>query len=464
MNKIIYLIIPIVCFSKNLHLENRYNPPARELMDVEIINDLMIIPGNLDGYDFYDISNPLNPTLITNFEVPMGNRSLPGIWITARDTVAFFTCRTKQEGSAIVNFSDPYNPEHIGSLSIDDADIQNPSFEGSDIYGNYFAVAAHEDGILLYDISDPLNPNFLMKSVCENAWTVAFIDSNSFAIGNGEYGMILEEFNCSSDSCDQSSFTTGGAIKDIIVKDSLLFIAEGSYGVSVYNISNINQPLYLDHFDTPGLANKISLFDSNKIAVSDWLDVKILEWNGSNLELVGYKSTGKRTMSIGVKDSVIYSAEWQHLQVFSFGEIEDADLDISSWDIVFPALEVGESDTFELLIENNGQFALGFSTPYINNNDFLILNFPEYIEPGDTSIGEIVYTKSNENASGVLQITSNDPDESEIEIPVIGNYEGGIVGVEAPDFTLPIVANGSGDFTLSDYLGKIVVIAFFAPG
>jgi len=63
-----------------------------------------------------------------------------------------------------------------------------------------------------------------------------------------------------------------------------------------------------------------------------------------------------------------------------------------------------------------------------------------------------------------MQITSNDPDEPEIEIQLIGNYEGGIVGIEAPDFTLPIVANGTGDFTLSDHLGKIVVIAFFAPG
>ena len=63
-----------------------------------------------------------------------------------------------------------------------------------------------------------------------------------------------------------------------------------------------------------------------------------------------------------------------------------------------------------------------------------------------------------------MRITSNDPDESEIEVLVVGNYEGGIVGLDGPDFTLPIVANGSGDFTLSDHLGQIVVIAFFAPG
>ena len=113
--------------------------------------------------------------------------------------------------------------------------------------------------------------------------------------------------------------------------------------------NNINHPIFLDAYNTPGLANKIALFDSNKIAVSDWLDVKILEWTGETLELVGYKNTGKRTMAIGTRDSVIFSAEWQHLQTFSFGEISDTDMDISSWDISFPELGIGESDTFDLV-------------------------------------------------------------------------------------------------------------------
>ena len=169
-------------------------------------------------------------------------------------------------------------------------------------------------------------------------------------------------------------------------------------------------------------------------------------------------------MAIGTRDSVIFSAEWQHLQTFSFGEISDTDMDISSWDISFPELEIGESDTFDLLVENNGQFPLGIPQPDINHSDFRAVNFPDYLDPGDSTIAQVIYTRSDQNASGVMQILSNDPDESEITVQLTGNYEGGIVGIEAPDFTLPIVANGSGDFTLSDHEGKIVVMAFFAPG
>ena len=464
MNRICILLLPVLCFSKNLSLENRFNPPARELLYVEIIGDIMIIPGNLDGYDFYDISDPTYPVHLSNIEVPMGNRAQPGQWVSATDSVAYFSSRTRGGGSAIVDFSDPSNPIHVGSLSFTGSGVNNPSLEGSDIFGDRLAVACHEDGVILFDIEDPLNPELIYIRTCENAWTVAFIDSNNIAIGNSEFGVILTEINCLLDSCDGTSFMTMGAVKDIAIQDSLLFIAEGSSGVSVYNISDMNNPIILDSYDTPGLANKIALFDNNKVAVADWLDVNILEWTGEEFQLVGYKSTGKRTMAIGARDNVIFSAEWQHLQTFSYGEIQDADLDISSWDISFPALEIGESDTFNLLVENNGQFPLGLTYPTFTHPDFQVYNFPEYLDVDDSTISQIVYTRSNQNASGVMQITSNDPDEPSIQVQLIGNYDGGIVGIEAPDFTLPIVANGSGNFTLSDHLGKIVVLAFFAPG
>ena len=40
---------------------------------------------------------------------------------------------------------------------------------------------------------------------------------------------------------------------------------------------------------------------------------------------------------------------------------------------------------------------------------------------------------------------------------------GANIGDVAPDFSLPIIANGVGIFNLSDYLGEVVILAFFAP-
>ena len=125
---------------------------------------------------------------------------------------------------------------------------------------------------------------------------------------------------------------------------------------------------------------------------------------------------------------------------------------------------MGTSDTFELLIENNGQHPLGLIAPSLTHNDFYVVDFPEYMEPAESTAAKVIYTKSNQNASGVMHISTNDPDEPDILVQLVGNYEGGIIGIDAPEFSLPIVANGTGTFTLSDHMGQIVVIAFFAPG
>tara|TARA_Y100000034_G_C6908631_1_gene422494 strand:- start:4475 stop:5860 length:1386 start_codon:yes stop_codon:yes gene_type:complete len=461
MQKYLFLFIPVFCMAKNLTLESRINPPARELMDVEIVGNILIIPGNLDGYDFYDISAPDSPQHISNFEVPMNNRALPGFWVCAMDSFVYFTSRSKGPGSAILDISDPSNPVYLGALLWEgNAD---PSFEGLDARDSVLAIAAHDDGVGLFHLNDPANPDFAIQIPTMNAWDIV-IDSTTLIVGDGEYGIKFYDISNLTDPVLISEYLTVGAVKDLELNGSLLYIAEGSAGVELVDISDRENPILLDRFDTSGLANKIARMNDSYLAVSDWEDIKILEWNETELELVGYKMTGKRTMAIAAKDSVIYSAEWQHLQTFTFGEIENADIDISSWDVAFPVLEVGGSDTFELLIENNGQFPLGISAPYLNHNDFQALNFPDYIDAGGSAITQIIYTRSNQNASGVIQISSNDPDEGEIELQLVGNYEGGIVGVEAPDFTLPVVANGSGSFTLSDYAGKIVVIAFFAPG
>ena len=76
---------------------------------------------------------------------------------------------------------------------------------------------------------------------------------------------------------------------------------------------------------------------------------------------------------------------------------------------------------------------------------------------------EIVYNASNANASGSYRIYSNDPDEPEIICETNGNIDGANIGEPAPDFNLSYVANGNGNFQLSDYFGEVVVLAFFAP-
>ena len=201
----------------------------------------------------------------------------------------------------------------------------------------------------------------------------------------------------------------------------------------------------------------------NKIAVSDWDDVEILDWDGTNLNIVGYKNTTRRTMAIAMKNNFVYSAEWKSLQVFEYGIINGPDIDLSNYEINYPYVEDGESHIMSVDVINNGNQTL-IPSDYMTHPDFTILNTIQNIEPGHYQTINIEYTANSNNASGSYGLLSNDTDEFEVKCQTNGNVNGANVGEQAPDFELDIIANGTGTFKLSDYEDYIIVMAFFAPG
>ena len=113
-------------------------------------------------------------------------------------------------------------------------------------------------------------------------------------------------------------------------------------------------------------------------------------------------------------------------------------------------------------VENNGNSALNIVDAYTTNNEFSYSELNN-LNPGETQTIDIIYTANSNNSSGSYRIFSNDEDESEIICETNGNINGANIGDIAPDFELNIIANGSGSFELSEYIGKVVVLAFFAP-
>jgi hypothetical protein len=187
-------------------------------------------------------------------------------------------------------------------------------------------------------------------------------------------------------------------------------------------------------------------------------------FDGTSLNQVGYKNTGNRSMAIAAKDGgYIYSAEWASVQAFEFGEIAAADIDLNTWELNYPYVENGNTSSLFVEVTNNGNATLTISDNYTTNSHFTIVNPLTTLEPGQSQSVEIIYNATGANSSGSYRIYSNDPDESELICETNGNIDGANIGEPAPDFNLSYVANGSGSFQLSDHLGEIVVLAFFAP-
>ena len=467
-----------IVFMKNLTLHDYDNPSATHILDVEIINDLLIVSGMIGGIEFYDISNReiLNhlSTLHISGGGGGGGGSKPNC-IIAKNNHAYVTTN---QGLGIINISNPNNPQYLGLVSGTSGYI----LENLDIYGNFLAIAAHEDGVLFYDISNPTNPNYITALDTENAWMVQLEGIEhpvyEFVIytGNSGYVDVSAAFTSSNGSFlidGIDDLQVGSAVKDIAYNNNLLYFALGTDGVNVYQTSgNVTTngytfdcsmlvPCYLDNYNTSVLANRISIFD-DKLAVSDWDDIEILEWDGQELILAGFKNTTRRTMAIGTKDNYIYSGEWASVQVFEYGEVNGADIDLSTYELNYPYVNNGDSYLMSLEVINNGNQQLNVIDAYTTNSEFSYSELNDLL-PGESQIIDIIYTANSINASGSYRIFSNDLDESEIICETNGNINGANIGDIAPDFELDIIANGSGSFRLFENLDKVIVLAFFAP-
>ena len=336
----------------------------------------------------------------------------------------------------------------------------NLNLENLDLQGNCLAVCAHEDGVWLIDIANPANPVISSIIVTENAWAVAL--ENDYAYIADDDNILIYNVTNLSYPIYLSEISSTNAVKDLIVSANYLYSSLGSDGVAIYDLSNPADPQLLDSFNTNTMANRIAAFDG-KVAVADWDDVDVLEWNGTSLGHVGYKNTGNRTMAIATTGNYIYSAEWKSVHVFKYGNIEGADVDLNTWELNYPYVNPGESYSMTVEVRNNGNDILFVSDNYTTNSDFIISNPLSTINPGASKLVEIIYHASNANAAGVFRIYSNDEDEPLIMCETNGNINGANIGEPAPDFNLDIVANGSGNFQLAEQLGSVVVIAFFSP-
>ena len=457
-------------FALNLSILDYDNPSATHILDAEVINDLLIVVGMIGGIEFYDISNPESLNHLTSFNLSSGGGGGGGgakpNCISVIDDYAYITTKN---GVAIIDISNPSNPQSLGYIS----GTSNLILEDLDIHEDLLAVAAHEDGVLLYDISNPSSPSYVSTIETENAWTVD-LDDYYMYIADQSTLLFYYNFEDSYEYSLMAGLELSNAIKDIAVDSNseYLYVALGSDGVVAIDLMFNATPQILDIYNTSAMANRLEVFDDNKIAVSDWDDVEVLELNIDDsdpsdwivsLDLVGYKNTTRRTMAIATKENYIYSAEWASVQVFEFGEINGPDIDLSTYELNYPYVENGSSHSLFVDVINNGNQILDISNNYTTNSEFNIINPLSSLAPGESQTVEVVYSANSNNSSGSYRIFSNDIDESEIICETNGNINGANIGQEAPDFNLQIVANGNGNFQLSDHLGAVVVIAFFAP-
>jgi hypothetical protein len=469
MHKLLLMLIIVSTAAslsaKNLRFLQTVQPYNYELLDVEIDGDLMIVPAGLGGAEIYDISDPRNPE-------PRGNMALRGCnWDRSYnwDIGDGFAIGTARDcGFGVFDITDPELPR-LFALHHPDADfIADPissrkaSMEDVEIVGDVAIFAAHFSGLVFYDMSNRSNPKYMTHVRIDNAWSLTVNDGIAY-VANGESGISIVSFRNVNTPHVLSEAQTSGAARDIQYKDGLVFVAVGTAGVDVFDVSNSSNPVLLDNYKTTGFNSRVAVH-LPYISASSWDQVHVLKWDGARLKLHGYKDTGGRVMAVGSPGgAIVYSAEWEVMRVFEVDEIVEPDIDVSTRRLDYGEVDIGDTKVLTIEIENSGGAALEIVDIAFTYDDFSVAEPAFTILANTKKKINVTYTAQNSTVGGSMILFTNDPDEAQVFVRMLGNNAAEVQeGDVARIFELPVIANGSGTISLEDLRGRVVVLAMFA--
>ena len=433
----------------NMRLLGRNDDEFAHMMDFLVRGDYAYASVGLgQGLQTYDISDPANVTRLDRQGFP-GWRA----YVTGDTLFNFLHVR----GVAMYDISSGI-PQPMGSS--DPGGII--SYEGGVRVGDVLYVAAHQEGIHLIDVAPPFAlDQFGQFSLADNAcWDVVDRDGPLF-IANGRPGLSVAEL---SGLQELAPVPLDGLANDIILSEDeqTAFLTLAADGVAAVDISDPANPMLLSTAETLGNAFSMGRVGdilvvgsypyAERFDVSDPANIVPAGWDATKVYAMG-ADAGVNSQG----DTLLVVADWRGMAVYAPSEDLAGDIEVYPLRLDFGVTEASIDTT--VLVRNNGAGSLTVSS--INYPAGLAVTPTSFtLGPGETQ-PVTVTAPATQQVWGQIAYTSDDPDEpTGTQLVYANNTSFPQIGSMAHDFTLLSI---EGEWhTLSDYRGKVVFLEFGA--
>ena len=421
---------------------NQVNPA--HLMDVEVsVPYAFGSVGFTQGLETYDISNPYNPSRLSYG----GNSN----WRSrAYGDTLFVFCRS--EGLDIYGIRN--GAIFVGNCP---AGASDRLFEGGALHENKMYVAAHQEGIIIVDISN-LNSPFITGefALYDNAcWNIEASGDYLF-VANGRFGLSVVQVE--DELAEIAVLDLPGLANDIVINDNTAFLTLGAGGVAAVDISQPENPQIMDIHSSMGCAWGMGNLGTLAV-VGSWRYMELFDFSQpDSIFLAGWENTDTWAMGadMGIlqNDTIITVADWRGIATYSIGSGNSPDIEVYPMRVDFGAITQPADSS--VVIRNTGGGLLSISN----------INTPNGITADITSIdlsaGDSVEVNLHAEVMtvfGSVHYISNDPDEPDfIQRVYVNNTSFPQVGSESPDFTL--TGTDGNTYTLSELRGNVVFLEF----
>jgi len=225
-------------------------------------NDYAYVVDFTSGFLIFNIMNPENPELTGSLELSGETHDL-----VISGNYAFLA--SGLGGLRILDISDLENPELIGNITF------QGYATGVHVTDDYAYVTSDAFGLRIINISDPENPE-LISTVNTPSKASQVCTSGDYAYVADGYNGDLQIINVSNPEAPEitSSFNMqGNNVYDVFILGEYIFVAADN--LWAIDISDPENPVYVDHYITPANAKNTFVVD-NYIYVADQSSLIIL--------------------------------------------------------------------------------------------------------------------------------------------------------------------------------------------
>lgn len=366
-----------------------------------------------------------------------------GIHVDAHSGVAVMSSRTQQ--ILIYDISDPTNI--INARSIENEDIAH---EDVAIENGRILVAWHSLGLRIYNT----DAQMISSIELDNATTVDIKDNRAVVADNKKI-LLLDVSDMTAPTILAEASLLGEAF-DIAISDGHIAVAMGGKGVQIFRIDETVLE-DLGQWIFPGSVQSVSL-DGDHLWLSTWKVTAVMNIENEPIVL-GHESPKNSSFGVAAINNKAVVADWYYSSALKLN------LGVAGAELVMPdqmSFQNESSSNQWLVIENGGKRELKITLEEPTGGFTLEGSGTHAIKSGE-KISLKVTSPDNDWGDEEIAWISNDPDEGSGTIKLQPSRAG--VGVAHPDFELPIIQwpeGGLGNYRLSESLGKVVFIAWWA--
>ncbi|MBN1270736.1 MAG: hypothetical protein JXB26_00560 [Candidatus Aminicenantes bacterium] len=172
-------------------------------------------------------------------------------------------------GMVILDISDKKNPDFVSQLYLGGG----ASLAVSE---NHVYIAAGKKGLKTVDAADPRQPKLLGSLTAPGESRDIVVSGKYVFLASGEAGIIVADVENPSSPKIIASLDTPGYAESAVLNNNLLFVADGDVGIHIINGENPESPVMVSSFDTDGKAERIALCGEYAFVADGYPGIQIL--------------------------------------------------------------------------------------------------------------------------------------------------------------------------------------------